>query len=121
MAKTAMDLVQAARAGIREVSVSQAQQMIEDGSKVLDVREPAEFNAGHIDGATHIPRGVLEFSIADHADFQDKTSPIVVYCKSGGRAALWAEMPAPSSHTRRHTSSPSMRAPSAARAEAPAC
>ena len=88
MAKTAMDLVQAARAGIREVSVSQAQQMIEDGSKVLDVREPAEFNAGHIDGATHIPRGVLEFSIADHADFQDKTSPIVVYCKSGGRAAL---------------------------------
>lgn len=88
MAKTAMDLVQAAKAGIREVSVSQAQQMLGDDSIALDVREPAEFDAGHIDDARHIPRGMLEFVITSHPDFQDKTRSIVVYCKSGGRAAL---------------------------------
>lgn len=88
MAKTAMDLVQAAKAGIREVSVSQAEQMLNEDSIALDVREPMEFDAGHIDGARHIPRGMLEFTIANHPDFQDKTRSIVVYCKSGGRAAL---------------------------------
>ncbi|HET8807884.1 MAG TPA: rhodanese-like domain-containing protein [Methylophaga sp.] len=88
MAKTAMDLVQAAKAGIREVSVSQAQRMLDEDSIALDVREPAEFDAGHIDGARHIPRGILEFAIANDQDFQDKTRSIVVYCKSGGRAAL---------------------------------
>jgi rhodanese-related sulfurtransferase len=31
---------------------------------------------------------MLEFSIETHPDFQDKTRPIVVYCKSGGRSAL---------------------------------
>lgn len=88
MAKTAMDLVQAAKAGIREVSVSQAEQMLNKDSIALDIREPAEFDAGHIDNARHIPRGMLEFAIASDPDFQDKTRSIVVYCKSGGRSAL---------------------------------
>lgn len=88
MAKTAMDLVQAAKAGIREVSVSQAERMLNEDSIALDVREPMEFDAGHIDGARHIPRGMLEFTITSHPDFQDKTRSIIVYCRSGGRAAL---------------------------------
>jgi rhodanese-related sulfurtransferase len=88
MAKTAMDLVQAAKAAIQQISVSQSQQMLEDDSIALDVREPDEFAVGHIADARHIPRGMLEFSIENHPDFQDKTRPIVVYCKSGGRSAL---------------------------------
>ncbi|AFJ01351.1 beta-lactamase domain protein [Methylophaga frappieri] len=88
MAKTAMDLVQAAKAAIQEVSVSQAQQMLREDSIALDVREPVEFEAGHIADARHIPRGLLEFMVGNHPDFQDKTRSIVVYCKSGGRAAL---------------------------------
>lgn len=88
MAKTAMDLVQAAKAAIQQISVSQSQQMLEDDSIALDVREPDEFVVGHIADARHIPRGMLEFSIENHPDFQDKTRPIVVYCKSGGRSAL---------------------------------
>lgn len=88
MAKTAMDLVQAAKAVIQEVSVSQAQQMLNEDSIALDVREPGEYAAGHIDDAVHIPRGLLEFSIANHPEFADKTQSIVVYCKSGGRGAL---------------------------------
>ena len=88
MAKTAMDLVQAAKAAIQQISVSQSQQMLEDDSIALDVREPDEFAVGHIADARHIPRGMLEFSIENHPDFKDKTRPIVVYCKSGGRSAL---------------------------------
>ncbi len=88
MAKTASDLIQAAKASIQQVSVSQSQQMLDDDSIALDVREPEEFAKGHIADARHIPRGMLELSIETHPDFQDKTRPIVVYCKSGGRSAL---------------------------------
>ena len=44
MAKTAMDLVQAAKAAIQQISVSQSQQMLDDDSIALDVREPDEFS-----------------------------------------------------------------------------
>lgn len=88
MAKTANDLVQAAKASIKEVSVSQAAQMLDEDAIALDVRDESEFAAGHIDDARHIPRGKLEFQVTDHPDFTDKTQPIVVYCKSGGRSAL---------------------------------
>lgn len=89
MAKTAMDLVQAAKAAIQQISVSQAQQMLNDDSSIaLDVREAEEFDMGHIADAVLIPRGLLEFSVASHPDFQDKTRSVVVYCKSGGRSAL---------------------------------
>ena len=53
---------------------------------VLDVREKEEWDAGHIDGALHIPRGLLEFKIEEAVS--DKDKKIVVYCKTGGRASL---------------------------------
>ena len=48
MAKTASDLVQAAKASIQQISVSQSQQMLDDDSIALDVREPEEFAKGDI-------------------------------------------------------------------------
>ncbi|WP_054773206.1 rhodanese-like domain-containing protein [Methylogaea oryzae] len=60
--------------------------------RVLDVREPAEYAAGCLPGAVNIPRGVLEFKIDNIPVFKDdKQSPILVYCQSGGRSALAAE------------------------------
>lgn len=88
MAKSAMDLVQAAKAEITEITIPQANSLFATGSIPLDVRELLEFETGHIHNARHISRGMLEFMIANHPDFQDKTSSIVVYCKSGGRSAL---------------------------------
>lgn len=88
MAKTAMDLVQAAKAVIQEVSVSQAEQMLADDAIVLDVRDKLEFDAGHIDNAVNISRGTLEFVIANHPEFADQTRSIVVVCKTGGRSAM---------------------------------
>lgn len=91
MTKSAMDLVQAAKAHITEITISQANELFEAGSIALDVRELLEYETGHIPNARHISRGMLEFKIASHPDFQDKATSIVVYCKSGGRSALATE------------------------------
>ena len=97
MTKTAADLVAAARAQVRELVPAQAQSQL--GRCVLiDVREPAEFASGHIRGAANIPRGVLEFQVDAHpavANVSDpalshKERPVVVVCRTGGRAALSA-------------------------------
>jgi rhodanese-related sulfurtransferase len=91
MAQSAMDLVQAAKANITEINIPQSNALFATGSIPLDVRELLEYEAGHIPHARHISRGMLEFKIANHSDFRDKTASIVVYCKSGGRAALATE------------------------------
>ncbi len=56
---------------------------------LLDVREEDEFNAGHVEGALHIPRGFLEFK-AEEA-MPDKHALIIVCCAHGSRAALATE------------------------------
>jgi rhodanese-related sulfurtransferase len=66
-----------------EVDVSTAASMQADGAFVLDVREPDEWAAGHIDGATLIPLGELEARAAELPDDTD----IVVVCRSGNRSA----------------------------------
>jgi rhodanese-related sulfurtransferase len=52
---------------------------------VLDVREPAEYQAGHIEGAVNIPVRTLAKNGGQLP--QDKNTPIAVVCKSGIRAA----------------------------------
>lgn len=88
MSKTAIDLVQAAKEIITEITAQQANKMLSAGTLVLDVREPQEHEAGHIPNAHHIPRGILEFKIGQHPEFQNKQDSIIVYCKTGGRSAL---------------------------------
>lgn len=88
MAITAQDLVAAAKQQIQEIDTATAQAQL-GNSLVLDVREPGEFAAGHLPGAVNIPRGLLEFKIDSHPDFQGKQQAgIVVYCQTGGRSAL---------------------------------
>ncbi len=88
MAKTSHDLVAEAKARIQEVSLAQAREMIQSGAAVLDVREPMEYAAGHLPGAINIPRGLLEFKLAATPDIAVAGKPVVVYCKTSGRAAL---------------------------------
>ena len=62
-----------------------------NGAMLLDVREPAEFAAGHVPGAVNIPRGLLEFQIYKVMGYPNKVDTgktIYVQCASGGRATL---------------------------------
>jgi len=84
---TAKDLVDEAQKKIVSISVSDAKAMLDKGGVTfLDCREPKEYKSGHIPGAINIPRGLLEFKIGEK--LPDKNAPIVIYCKSGGRASL---------------------------------
>lgn len=61
------------------------------GAVLLDVREPAEYKAGHIPGTVNIPRGLLEFAIYKKLGFPKKVDTnrrIYVQCRTGGRATL---------------------------------
>ncbi len=66
-----------------EVDVDTAAAMVEDGAFLLDVREPDEWTAGHVEGATLIPLGQL----ADRVDEVPRDQQVVVMCRSGNRSA----------------------------------
>jgi len=89
MALTANQLVEHARGRIVEIA-PHAFAAEDAGAVLIDVREPAEFATGHLPGAVNIPRGVLEFQVGSHPALAGPPRPIVLYCRSGGRAALAA-------------------------------
>ena len=88
--KNAHDLVLEAQAQIHEVALEDAETAIRAADLLLDVREADEFQAGHIPGATNIPRGVLEFKLSNDPALCARELNIVLYCKTSGRAALAA-------------------------------
>jgi len=88
--KTAHDLVAAAKARIQEVPLDQAEAAIARADVLLDVREDAEFAAGHLPGAVHASRGMLEFKLSSQPALASRDLKFVVYCKTSGRAALAA-------------------------------
>ena len=99
MSLTAHDLINAAKRRIREVGALELLSVRGEGAPIVDVREPEEFEDGHIPGAVNIPRGLLEFEVDGHPAVTYKTEealshrerPVVLYCLSGGRSALAAE------------------------------
>lgn len=88
--KTAHDLVAAAKTRIQEVSLDNAEQAIREADVLVDVREADEYAAGHLAGAVHISRGMLEFKFSANPALQSRDLKVVLYCKTSGRAALAA-------------------------------
>ena len=88
--KTRDDLLASACAEINLVAAERAEELIALNALVLDVREPAEFQAGHLPHAVNVPRGVLEFKVGNHPDLSDGQRSILIYCKNGGRSTLAA-------------------------------
>lgn len=88
--KTAHDLVAAAKARVQEITLANADQAILDADVLVDVREADEFTAGHVAGAVHMSRGMLEFKFTANPALQSRDLNIVLYCKTSGRAALAA-------------------------------
>jgi len=88
--KTALDLVTAAKARVTEIPVAAAEAAIRDADVLIDVRETEEFAAGHLPGAIHASRGMLEFKLAGNPALAARDLRVVLYCKTSGRAALAA-------------------------------
>lgn len=66
-----------------EVTVEEASRLRDSGAFILDVREPDEWTAGHIEGATLIPLGELASRVSE----VPAASQVVVVCRSGNRSA----------------------------------
>jgi len=94
MAKSAKELVEAANAVVPKITPAQAQEMIANGNTlVLDVRDAPEVEqSGKVAGAVNVSRGMLEFRADPESPYHDqnfaKDKAVIVYCASGGRAAL---------------------------------
>lgn len=94
---TTQQLVAIAKLEISEADVHQVSEIIKQASPMLiDVREPEEFSQGHLEGAINVPRGVLEFKTdpmnpGGNPALFDRSSKMIVYCKSGARSALAAQ------------------------------
>ena len=61
---------------------------VDNGALLVDVRSPAEFNAGHLAGAINIDH---EEIISRTSELGDKDRVIIVYCRSGRRSGLAKE------------------------------
>jgi len=79
MAMTGREMVAAAQAAVPKMANTDLQTQITAGKTpfILDVREPEEWEAGHIAQGTFLPRGRLEGRIEEM--IPDKTTPIVTH------------------------------------------
>jgi rhodanese-related sulfurtransferase len=94
MALSVKQMMEAANAAVPKITSAEAQRMIEKGNTlVLDVRDGTEVQAsGKAAGAVHVSRGMLEFRADPDSPYHDKNftkdKTVILYCASGGRAAL---------------------------------
>ena len=65
---------------VPQIDPARARELSASGAVLLDVREPDEWRAGHIDGASHMPLATL-----DPRAF-DRDRLVVTVCRSGGRS-----------------------------------
>lgn len=71
--------------GVKEVDTNGALQLINHKEAfVLDVREPSEYESGHLLNAKLIPLGKLKERVGELEKYKDK--PLVVVCRSGNRS-----------------------------------
>jgi len=71
----------------RQIDPKRAAELIEQGAPAIDVRDSDEYEAGHIDGARHVPFDRLT---AESAGIE-QNRPVVFYCRSGDRSATAAD------------------------------
>jgi molybdopterin/thiamine biosynthesis adenylyltransferase len=87
------ELIRKAKEQITEVDPREVHDVLSNGHRngtvLVDVREEIEFEASHIPGAVHVPRGHLEQRIEGAAP--DKSGRVVLYCAAGNRSALAAK------------------------------
>ncbi len=86
-----LDLINSVRVNIRECTVQDVKSRQEGGDSfiLIDVREDHEWQAGHLPGAEHLGKGIIERDIEER--FPDVNAELILYCGGGFRSALAAE------------------------------
>lgn len=82
-------LANLARARIREISREEADELLDSGAILLDVRDPKEYRSGHLSGAVQLNWDALEPGIGEIVS--DKSAAIICYCAIGHRSAIAAD------------------------------
>lgn len=86
-----LKIVADAKSRVTECRVADVKARLDAGERftLVDVREESEYAAGHLPGAVHIGKGVIERDV--EAKIPDPATPIVLYCGGGFRSALAAD------------------------------
>lgn len=86
-----LKLVNDAKSRVKETNVTEVKKRLDRGEKLnlIDVREESEFAKGHLPGATHLGKGIIERDI--ETKFPDPSAELILYCGGGFRSALSAD------------------------------
>lgn len=84
-------LVNDAKSRVKEIDIEGYQKMRAAGEAhvLVDTREESEFAAGHVAGAVHLSKGIIERDI--ESKVPEKSTKLVLYCGGGFRSALVAD------------------------------
>ncbi len=86
-----LSLVNDAKSRVKEIDIEEYKRMVAAGEPHIpvDTREESEFAAGHVKGAQHMSKGVIERDV--ETKVPDKDAKLVLYCGGGFRSALVAD------------------------------
>jgi rhodanese-related sulfurtransferase len=86
-----LKIVEDAKSRIKEADFRDIKRRLDTRDKItlVDVREESEWAQGHLPGAVHLGKGVIERDVEQA--FPDKDAPLVLYCGGGYRSALAAD------------------------------
>jgi rhodanese-related sulfurtransferase len=86
-----LNLVNDAKSRVQEIDIEEYKRMRDSGEPhiLVDTREDNEWTAGHVKGAVHMSKGVIERDI--ETKVPDKSAKLVLYCGGGFRSALVAD------------------------------
>jgi rhodanese-related sulfurtransferase len=86
-----LKLVQEAKSRVKETNVADVKRRMDAGEKLIliDVREDNEWAQGHLPGAVHMGRGIIERDI--ETAIPETVAKLVLYCGGGFRSALSAD------------------------------
>ncbi len=86
-----LDLVNDAKSRVKQIDLEAYKKMLTGGEPhiLVDTREESEWAAGHMAGAVHLSKGIIERDI--ETKVPDKSTTLVLYCGGGFRSALVAD------------------------------
>ncbi len=86
-----LKLVERVKTRIQQTDIHEVKRWLEAGEKfhLVDVREESEWSRGHLPGAIHLSKGIIERDI--EKTIPDSSATIVLYCGGGFRSALVAD------------------------------